>query len=68
MNEDIDTIQSNPSNDRDPASSIGSPDSGADSLLQIRNIAVVGLGYVGLPLSLQFAGSGVRVTGLDVDQ
>jgi UDP-N-acetyl-D-glucosamine dehydrogenase len=29
--------------------------------------AVVGLGYVGLPLSLQFARSGVAVLGLDVD-
>jgi UDP-N-acetyl-D-glucosamine dehydrogenase len=31
-------------------------------------IAVVGLGYVGLPLSLQFARSGVSVIGLDIDQ
>ncbi len=31
-------------------------------------IAVVGLGYVGLPLSLQFARSGVSVLGLDVDE
>jgi UDP-N-acetyl-D-glucosamine dehydrogenase len=30
-------------------------------------IAVVGLGYVGLPLSLQFARSGVNVLGLDID-
>jgi len=30
-------------------------------------IAVVGLGYVGLPLSLQFARSGVLVLGLDID-
>jgi UDP-N-acetyl-D-glucosamine dehydrogenase len=30
-------------------------------------IAIVGLGYVGLPLSLQFARSGVKVLGLDVD-
>src|SRR2546427_6937856 len=30
-------------------------------------IAVVGLGYVGLPLSLQFARSCVSVLGLDVD-
>lgn len=30
-------------------------------------IAVVGLGYVGLPLSLQFARSGVSVIGLDID-
>ena len=30
-------------------------------------IAIIGLGYVGLPLALQFARSGVRVIGLDVD-
>jgi UDP-N-acetyl-D-glucosamine dehydrogenase len=30
-------------------------------------IAIVGLGYVGLPLSLQFARSGVPVLGLDND-
>ena len=30
-------------------------------------VAIVGLGYVGLPLSLQFARSGARVTGLDID-
>ena len=30
-------------------------------------IAVIGLGYVGLPLSLQFARSGVEVLGLDID-
>ena len=31
-------------------------------------IAVVGLGYVGLPLCLQFARAGVDVLGLDVDK
>lgn len=31
------------------------------------NIAVIGLGYVGLPLSLQFARSGITVLGLDID-
>ena len=31
------------------------------------SIAVVGLGYVGLPLSLQFARSGVKVLGLEID-
>jgi UDP-N-acetyl-D-glucosamine dehydrogenase len=31
------------------------------------NIAIVGLGYVGLPLSLQFARSGAKVLGLDID-
>ncbi|HNQ73161.1 MAG TPA: NAD(P)-binding domain-containing protein, partial [Verrucomicrobiota bacterium] len=30
-------------------------------------IGIVGLGYVGLPLSLQFARSGVSVLGFDVD-
>lgn len=30
-------------------------------------VAIVGLGYVGLPLSLQFARSGVEVLGLDID-
>ena len=30
-------------------------------------IAIIGLGYVGLPLSLQFARSDVFVLGLDVD-
>ena len=34
---------------------------------EINTIAVVGLGYVGLPLALQFAQSGVNVLGLDVD-
>src|SRR3954468_3521644 len=32
------------------------------------SVAVVGLGYVGLPLSLQFARSGVNVLGLDIDK
>src|SRR3954452_9830135 len=30
-------------------------------------IAIIGLGYVGLPLCLQFAKSGVTVLGLDID-
>jgi UDP-N-acetyl-D-glucosamine dehydrogenase len=30
-------------------------------------ISIVGLGYVGLPLSLQFARSGANVLGLDID-
>jgi UDP-N-acetyl-D-glucosamine dehydrogenase len=34
----------------------------------INKIAVIGQGYVGLPLSLQFARSGVTVLGLDIDQ
>src|SRR5438067_12080437 len=31
-------------------------------------VCVVGLGYVGLPLAIQFARSGASVVGLDVDQ
>jgi UDP-N-acetyl-D-glucosamine dehydrogenase len=31
------------------------------------NIAVIGQGYVGLPLSIQFARSGATVIGLDID-
>jgi UDP-N-acetyl-D-glucosamine dehydrogenase len=31
-------------------------------------ISIVGLGYVGLPLSLQFARAGIDVLGLDVDK
>jgi len=31
-------------------------------------IGIVGLGYVGLPLMLRFAGEGFRVIGLDVDE
>src|SRR5229473_3220761 len=31
-------------------------------------IAVIGLGYVGLPLATTFAEAGFRVTGIDVDQ
>lgn len=37
------------------------------SQIETCRIAVVGMGYVGLPLSLQFAGSGVHVLGLDID-
>ncbi len=35
--------------------------------IEYRTVAIVGLGYVGLPLSLQFSRSGVRVIGLDID-
>ena len=31
-------------------------------------IAVIGLGYVGLPLALHFAEAGFRVTGVDIDR
>lgn len=33
----------------------------------MNSVAIVGLGYVGLPLSLQFARSGLNVVGLDID-
>lgn len=33
----------------------------------MQKIAIVGLGYVGLPLGLQFAKSGLQVMGLDTD-
>jgi UDP-N-acetyl-D-glucosamine dehydrogenase len=36
--------------------------------VQFSKISVIGLGYVGLPLSLQFARSGVSVLGFDLDQ
>ena len=35
---------------------------------QDRSIAVIGLGYVGLPLGLGFVESGVRVTGIDISE
>jgi UDP-N-acetyl-D-glucosamine dehydrogenase len=39
------------------------------SLLEARScqVGIIGLGYVGLPMALQFAGAGFRVTGLDID-
>ena len=30
-------------------------------------VAIIGLGYVGLPLAMQFARANVTVVGLDVD-
>ena len=44
----------------------------ADLLDKLRSrqalIGIVGLGYVGLPLSLTYAEVGFRVLGLDIDQ
>ena len=34
----------------------------------MNKIGIIGLGYVGLPLGLQFARKGVQVLGLDVDE
>ena len=31
-------------------------------------IGVIGLGYVGLPLAVEFAESGYQVTGIDIDE
>ena len=31
-------------------------------------IGVIGLGYVGLPLAVEFAKSGYHVTGIDIDK
>ena len=31
-------------------------------------VGVIGLGYVGLPLALEFANAGYEVTGIDIDQ
>jgi len=39
----------------------------AESVPESMKIAIIGLGYVGLPLCLQFARNGVQVIGLDVD-
>jgi len=33
----------------------------------MKPIAIIGLGYVGLPLAIQFARSGVKVIGIDID-
>lgn len=51
---------------------IGAPNAQVDALRQaLRDrsalIGVIGLGYVGLPLSLAFCAAGGRVLGLDVD-
>ena len=34
----------------------------------MKKIAIVGLGYVGLPLALQFCRSGAKVVGIDIDE
>ncbi len=39
-----------------------------DAKLDIENIAVIGLGYVGFPLSISLAEKHARVTGFDVSQ
>ena len=32
------------------------------------NVAIIGLGYVGLPLAVEFAHAGFNVTGIDIDE
>ena len=32
------------------------------------NVGVIGLGYVGLPLAVEFTNAGYNVTGIDIDQ
>jgi len=32
------------------------------------HIGIIGLGYVGLPLAIEFCKTGFQVTGLDIDQ
>lgn len=51
----------------------GGPEALAEELLgkiegRRAMVAVIGLGYVGLPLALVFAGKGFRVLGFDVDE
>lgn len=41
---------------------------GTDFVTHGRKIAVIGLGYVGLPVAAAFARAGVPVTGFDIDQ
>ena len=31
-------------------------------------VGVIGLGYVGLPLAIEFTGAGFQVTGIDIDE
>jgi UDP-N-acetyl-D-glucosamine dehydrogenase len=51
---------------------IGAQENATDALrsrirARVAEVAVVGLGYVGLPLAVAFAEAGFRVTGVDVD-
>ena len=32
------------------------------------HVGIAGLGYVGLPLAVEFAGAGFTVTGIDIDE
>lgn len=50
-----------------PVQNSNSMNSTGASEKSLNNIAIVGMGYVGLPLSLQFGRAGCRVVGLDID-
>src|SRR5215470_13306258 len=44
------------------------PDIGSKIASRSARVGVIGLGYVGLPLSLLYVGQGFSVTGFDIDQ
>jgi len=33
-----------------------------------KNIGLIGLGYVGLPLAMEFCSAGLKVIGFDIDE
>jgi len=37
------------------------------SIYTVNTVAIIGLGYVGLPLAMAFAEKGIRVVGIDID-
>jgi len=55
---------SKPSLQRTAAGALSGPE---ERPRAVNSVAIIGLGYVGLPLSMQFARSGVNVLGLDID-
>ena len=46
----------------------GSDKATSDPILNGIRLAVIGLGYVGLPLAVEFAQGGLTVVGIDVDE
>jgi len=56
--------------DRSPSPGEPGPEKQYDRKVETRaaRIAVIGVGYVGLPLALAYANQGFTVTGLDVDE
>ena len=46
---------------------VSSNDDSTTVSAELHDVAVIGLGYVGLPLCLAFAKSGANVLGVDVD-